>query len=1177
MSADEIPELPTLPERYLARRLIGDGATGEVFLARDQVLGVDVALKIVKKNLALHRRFRARFFREVSLSAQIVQRHLVPVHDFGELSDGRPFVALAFAELGSLRDLFRRGFRVGDLLLYMEQVCWGLAALHAHGLVHQDLKPANILLHKTGPDDAEVWVADLGVADDLGQIARDVRRVGGTPTYMAPEQLEGKPQEFGPWTDLYALGLILWESLCGKRPHGSGESRKQLLDARLEEPPGLRPLPGVEVPDELEDLILNLLDPEPRQRYDRAADVRRALRGIRERMGQRDTYSQEGGEDGDGELTDIMSSGAMPVPEEIVGRRPQKRPELRWRKVPPEPLPPLPPPEPPQPSGAKASLALLAVRDVPLVAREQVLEILWRQAREVVTQRGPRVVLIIGTEGSGKTRLVEHIARALDEGGWMEAFRLRYQRPAGVDDGYLGAVRELLSPFNDTRLRLQERLTRWVARDRETTLELARDDAQILARWCGYLLPGEQAPNAALGLRFLVEEIDARAWRGGACVVLDDVEHAEEPGDGLDFCEALLEGAVGRRPALVLATIAQESLDGSPALLDRVKAMQELGALRLDLPALTPEQIRGLLDEALTLDEALARVVTKRVAMFPLAAGMLLRQAAARGLLKADEQLHYRLKPGLKINDVLPVNLTKLYAYRLTSAVRATEDPVEAAIALASVALAGQTPPVGVLRDVSEPGLDALLAAGLLREEGGLLRFEHGALQRTARKMAEELADSIEIHEKLAAAWQRHGEQTGVDVDLPWGLHLLRCGQPEAALGPLLRSVRSMLNQGRYSAAIRSAELAISAADLTESPENPNLSTRAEARRLKGAALLELDRPAEADKAARAALILGPLDRLTRGRLLALQARAEADLGQPESARRLAKLARADLEAVADKDGLAEAVWAEAVAANHEDDVVAAQQCLRRLVELRPAEHPLGVKGWDGLFHLAARAGRLDEANLAVERLNYAANSTGDTRAAARAAMAEGTLAARKGAWAVADQKLRAARANAATCSEPQVQLDALIALGELALRAEDRLLARERFTRAARLAERWCRPVSRGRARAMLALMAMNERQLEPAEAEARRAAEALALHPRDQAWATIGLVRATCAAVARQAPAARQWWSLARERGLGQRIEPLHKHALVTLCGAMEGLELEDMEPAVWEALAVLTASQP
>jgi serine/threonine protein kinase len=209
--------------------------------------------------------------------------------------------------------------------------------------VHQDLKPANILLHKTGPGEAEVWVADLGVADDLGQIARDVRRVGGTPTYMAPEQLEGKPQEFGPWTDLYALGLILWESLCGKRPP---RQRGEPQAAPRRAPGGSRracaPLPGVEVPDELEDLILNLLDPEPRQRYDRAADVRRALRGIRERMGQRDSYSQEGGEDGDGELTDIMSSGAMPVPEEIVGRRPQKRPELRWRKVPPEPPAPAP-------------------------------------------------------------------------------------------------------------------------------------------------------------------------------------------------------------------------------------------------------------------------------------------------------------------------------------------------------------------------------------------------------------------------------------------------------------------------------------------------------------------------------------------------------------------------------------------------------------------------------------------------------------------------------------------------------------------------------------------------------------------------------------------------------------------------------------------------------------------
>lgn len=1152
--------LPPLPERYRCLRAIGDGATGEVFLARDLVLETDVAFKVVRASLAEHTRFRARFFREVAIASKVVHEHIVPVHDYGALSDGRPFVALAYAERGNLRELLRSGFRIQQLLELLEQVCLGLAALHARGIIHQDLKPANILLHEGPAGEPTVWLADLGVAEEIDQIARDVRRVGGTPTYMAPEQLQGRPQEVGPWTDLYALGLILFEALAGRRPH-EGQSRQDLLAARQKPPPPLVGPPGLIIPDELCALVANVLDPDPRQRYDRAADLRRGLAGLRQRL----MRSGEGRVHVSAEKTNTTLTELVTEEGPQAGRL--RRPaHLRWNRVPPEPLPYRVPEEAGQGGSARASLALFALRDVPLVAREGVRQRIWDIARQVVAYREPRVVLLVAPRGAGATRVAESILRALEEGGWMEGFRLNYQRPAGPDDGYIGAVRDFLRPWNDTRQRLHERVARWLARDFETSADAVWERARTLARWCGYLLPGERPPEAAVGLRLLYEELLVRSWRGGCCLLLDNAEHAEEAGDGLDLVERLLDESVGNHAALALVTIMRDNIESDAALRARVDDLVSLGAVRIDLPRLSPEEVDQLLAETLTLDPALARLVAKRVQLFPTVAAMVLRQAAARGILEPGPGMLFRLKRGSNLADLIPDGAEALYRQCLTSAVDATADPA-AAEALAAVALAGETPPVAVLRDLNETGLDGLLATGLLREEAGLLRFEQAHLQIVARRLAEDLVVGDELHDRLADAWRKYGEATGIDVDLPLGVHLLRGGHPGEAFDPLVRATRAMVAQGRHHAAMRAAALAVTAADTAT---DATALTRAEARRLQATALLSLDQATEAERVAREALALGATDHLMRARLLCLLGHAAIQLDQRTEAQTLLGKAGYAFVSLRDKDGRAEVAWGAALLAIDENNPAEAIGKLRRVLDLRPADGPLAARARAELIRLSLERGDLAMARAAVESLSRAARSASESRTVCLAAYCEGLLRLTEGQRELAVVAFRGALREAAMSGERRVHLQSLVKLGEIHHLRREREEARAKFERCVALGERWGMQRESVAAHTLLALMFLEERNAAAAEQEARRAAEVLALRPRHPLWPAIAIVRATGAARAGNETQARQWWALARERGVDSPDGKALWKPLSMLSIAVAEAGWRDLEDEVWVALA-------
>src|SRR5271170_1056478 len=205
-----------LPGRLLAGRyriiaLLGRGGMGEVYRADDLTLGQPVALKFLPEEATKDETLLERFRNEVRLSRRVSHPNVCRVYDVGEV-DGHTFFTMEYVDGEDLASLLRRIGRLpaDKALEIARQLCAGLAAAHAKGVLHRDLKPANIMLDGRG----QVVVTDFGLAGLADDIRGNEIR-SGTPAYMAPEQLAGK--EVSPRSDIYALGLVLYEVFTGKR------------------------------------------------------------------------------------------------------------------------------------------------------------------------------------------------------------------------------------------------------------------------------------------------------------------------------------------------------------------------------------------------------------------------------------------------------------------------------------------------------------------------------------------------------------------------------------------------------------------------------------------------------------------------------------------------------------------------------------------------------------------------------------------------------------------------------------------------------------------------------------------------------------------------------------------------------------------------------------------------
>ncbi len=232
--------------RYRAEALLGSGAMGTVYRVRDLELDETVALKMLKSqmDLASHEFFR----REVRLARRVTHRNVVRTFDIGEHAGAR-FVTLEYVDGMSLRRALGQGrIDVDRGLSIAARVCLGLAAIHDASIVHRDLKPDNVLLGYAG----EVKVADFGVAFAAGSVGRELG--GGTPGYMSPEQIEERPVDAR--SDLYALGVLLFELFAGRRPWTG-----MIAPADLPPLTAAAPVPAV-----LSDVVSRCLQRDPSRR-----------------------------------------------------------------------------------------------------------------------------------------------------------------------------------------------------------------------------------------------------------------------------------------------------------------------------------------------------------------------------------------------------------------------------------------------------------------------------------------------------------------------------------------------------------------------------------------------------------------------------------------------------------------------------------------------------------------------------------------------------------------------------------------------------------------------------------------------------------------------------------------------------------------------------------------------
>jgi serine/threonine-protein kinase len=266
--------------RYEILGELGRGAMGVVYRARDPIIDRVVALKTI--NLALTgaalASFEARFFQEARSAGRLNHPNVVTIYDAGK-ADGVAYIAMEFLEGTSLREILDEHppLSVPRILETVAQVARGLAYAHENGVVHRDVKPANIIVLKNRrPKITDFGIARLGEADGPGS------ERAGSPKYMSPEQIRGDVTLDGR-SDVFSLGTVLYEMLTGKPPF-DGESVTAIMQAVLEHTP---PVPSVvdgHVPPELDGVVMRMLAKRPDDRYPSARSLFRELRRVDENL-----------------------------------------------------------------------------------------------------------------------------------------------------------------------------------------------------------------------------------------------------------------------------------------------------------------------------------------------------------------------------------------------------------------------------------------------------------------------------------------------------------------------------------------------------------------------------------------------------------------------------------------------------------------------------------------------------------------------------------------------------------------------------------------------------------------------------------------------------------------------------------------------------------------------------
>lgn len=749
---------------------LGRGSAGEVWRARHRRSGADVAIKVLTATEARGPTWRAAFRREVRLLAALDHPAVITVLDAGELGregapglpPGSPWLAMELAAGGTLRAWGGRlpWAAVRDALARLLD---GLAHAHGRGVVHLDIKPANVLLGcatrdlggPAHPAIAGLRLADFSVGARLGEEPAPAvgASVVGTPPFMAPEQLHGWWRDWGPWTDLFAVGALAWFLLCGEAPW-PGATVAEQRGARTR-PPTWAPL--VPVPAGTEAWVRSLLRADPGQRPDRAIDARASLRALGEAAGGpgpagsrpaadpttvmlEDLLAEEEEDEGDAETVDDAPSGvARRVPAQLED----------------------------------AGLGLVDLRAGSLVGRAREREALEAGWAAVRADGRARAMVLRGPVGSGKARLADWLAERVHASGEGEVVRV----PAGG------------------RGRLAESLGRWLgaAGLQDAALRaylhtrLARvaplDDAWWLDPFAAWV---EGAPPAGVPEDVVVAAALAHLGRRRPTllVVVDAVAAVD--------AVAVLDRLLRRRdaePLPLLALLVEPG--GAPSALDELGEHE--GVAAVSLGPVPSHELEWMLRDLVRLEPDVAAAVASRAAGRPGVALAVVTRAVRAGLVTPGRR-------GFRLPFEAIDRLAREVGVAAAGLDRVAPDPsAPLSRALEWLAVLGE----GAERELAGlDGVEVAEAEGWIDRGGGRWRFVDRGVRDALLARVRAAGLTRPLHR--AAALLREGG--GAEDAEQAAFHHLEAGDAGRALPGLLAAAGRRRTAGEFRAAARLAD-----------------------------------------------------------------------------------------------------------------------------------------------------------------------------------------------------------------------------------------------------------------------------------------------------------------------------------------------------------------------------------
>lgn len=849
----------------LAER-IGEGGMGALYRAIHRETGVPVAIKVIRR--AVDAAARRRFHEEIQAHAGLQHPNVVYLFEYGnidaeaasssadELRPGDPFVAMELAERGTVRD----AMPIDDwetVCRILVQILDALAYSHARGVIHRDLKPENFLVFDGNGEMGADWrvkLADFGIAHALAAEpdanTDRLEAAAGTPLYMAPEQLRGEWRSYGPWTDLYALGCIAWELVCG-RPPFRGDNALEIAISHETNP--FPPLdPQIPVPDELESWIHRAMAPDLNRRFQRAADAAWTLpRAVLADGPRTGSPTGDAGPRSSNTVTGISvdsnpttqapilaptvmlttsdetartdtpsgseTAPAIEVPGHEIGAAPEDSSPTDTERLLAAYHPPIP--EDWRPGQTEslpaplvgAGLGLFGLREPPFINRTQECDRIWEALHDVVAQKTPRTVFITGEAGTGKSRLAERMAIRAHEVGSIRLVRAVHTPGGGPNEGLSGALERTLRCAKMKRGEVFEHLletlppleTRndedWLERDARALTEYLRptDDEADEVDGPRYRF-SKAGQTYALIVRVLERLADSRPlllwvddlqWGAEALGVLEHLDDLDR--DGLDF--------------LVLATVRSDVVGERPQLQERIEDLADQPAAeQLQLTPLSWHDQRELLVRLLPLENELADTLAERTEGHPLFGMQLLGHWIEENAVEVGPD-GFRVAEGRQLE--LPENIHDLWQRRLERFIAASDSDtpdrvrraIERAAALGREVDGEEWRIVGGDLDLEHLDRirDGLIERGLAERNRQGWAFAHGLIVDSLERRARREGRWQNHHRRCAALLEELYRESPKQTATRRANHWIQAGRPQRALKPLMEEVERLRQSGQ--------------------------------------------------------------------------------------------------------------------------------------------------------------------------------------------------------------------------------------------------------------------------------------------------------------------------------------------------------------------------------------------